>query len=96
MEVKEAILIAKRYISEIYAEEHVSNLGLEEVEYEPESENWLVTVAFSRPWNTPRTPADQALEGLGITSGRLKRSYKTLVISPDGKVLSMKSRETTD
>ena len=33
MEVKEAIAAAKRYISEIYADEQVTNFGLEEIEH---------------------------------------------------------------
>jgi len=95
MDVKEAIAAAKNYISDIYADEHVTNLGLEEVEHIPSAGNWIVTLAFSRPWNTPRTRAQEVLESLGASSS-LKRSYKVITMTDDGTVLSMKSRLRED
>jgi hypothetical protein len=71
-------------------------LGLEEVEYDPRNENWMITVGFSRPWNGPRTRAAEVLESMGNSSARMRRSFKTVLITPDGKVLSMKNRETID
>lgn len=101
MEVKEAIATAKRYVTEIFADEKVSNLGLEEVEFDPSTEHWMITVAFSRPWNSPRTRAQDLLESLGAGTGvgmnsGLKRSYKSVVVAKDGQVLSMKNRESVD
>jgi hypothetical protein len=50
-----------------------------------------ITLGFSRSWNTPRTRAQEVLENLGgITP--LKRAYKVISISDDGKVISMKDR----
>jgi len=50
-----------------------------------------ITLGFSRSWNTPRTRAQEVLENLGgITP--LKRAYKVIRISDDGKVISMKDR----
>ena len=95
MEVKEAIAAAKRYISEIYADEQVTNFGLEEIEHPNSAGNWIITVAFSRPWNTPRTRAQEVLENLGAVSP-LKRSYKIITITEDGTVLSMRNREKID
>ena len=91
MDVKEAIAAAKKYISEIYADEQVTNFGLEEVEHPLSAGNWVITVAFSRPWNTPRTRAQEVLENLGAVS-QLKRSYKVITMADDGTVLSMKNR----
>lgn len=91
MDVKEAIAAAKRYLSEIYADEQVTNLGLEEIEHNTATGNWLITLAFSRPWNTPRTRAQEVLENLGAVSS-LKRSYKVITMTDDGTVLSMKNR----
>ena len=90
MDVKEAIAAAKKYISEVYADELVSNLGLEEVEYWPSDGHWSITLAFSRPWNSPRTRAQELLENLGAESSR-RRAYKVLTIDDDGTVLSMKN-----
>jgi len=95
MDVKEAIAAAKRYINEIYADEQVTNLGLEEVEHVPGSGNWEITLAFSRPWNTARTRAQEILENLGGVSA-LKRSYKVITIADDGTVLSMKNPARVD
>jgi hypothetical protein len=91
MDVKEAISTAKRYVEDVYADEGVTNLGLEEVEYDAEAGSWLVTLGFSRPWNTPRTRAQEVLEKLGA-AGPLRRSYKVVTVADNGMVLSMKGR----
>jgi hypothetical protein len=95
MDVKEAIAAAKTYINEIYADEQVTNLGLEEIEHPAEDSNWIITLAFSRPWNTPRTRAQEVLENLGAVSA-LKRSYKVITMDKDGTIISMKNRERAD
>jgi uncharacterized protein YdeI (YjbR/CyaY-like superfamily) len=95
MDTKEAIAVAKKYISDVYADEGVTNLGLEEVEHAQSAGNWIVTLGFSRPWNTPRTRAQEVLESMG-TFSPLKRSFKVLTITEDGTVLSMKSHAVTD
>lgn len=91
MDVKQAVEAARNYIEELFADEKVTNLGLEETEYDPAEHQWRITLAFSRPWNTPRTRAQEVLENLGA-SPSLRRSYKVLTISDDGRVLSMKNR----
>ncbi len=91
MEVKEAIAAAKKYVNEVYADEQVANLGLEEVEHIPATGNWVITLGFSRPWNTPRTRAQEILENMGGVSS-LRRSYKVITIADDGTVLSMRNR----
>jgi hypothetical protein len=91
MDVKEAISRAKAYVADLYAEEAVTNVGLEEVEHDPARGCWSVTLGFSRPWNTPKTRAQEVLENLGGISS-LKRSYKVVTLADDGAVLSMKSR----
>jgi hypothetical protein len=95
MDVKQAIATAKTYLQDIYAEENVTNLGLEEVEHLLDPGVWRVTLAFSRPWNTPRTRAQEVLENLGGVSA-LKRSYKVVTIADDGAVISVKNRERAD
>jgi hypothetical protein len=82
-------------VKDIYADEEVTNLGLEEVEHVLAAGNWVVTLGFSRPWNTPRTRAQEVLENLGAVSP-LKRSYKVTTIAEDGVVLSMKNRARAD
>lgn len=54
MKVKEAVTTAKTYVQDLFASESISDLGLEEVFFEPQAEEWVVTVAFSRPWKKCR------------------------------------------
>ena len=91
MNIKDAIKVAKDYVNEVLADEQVTNLGLEETEFEPASGCWNITLGFSRPWNTPRTRAQEVLENMGAVSS-LRRSYKLFTISREGEVLSMKNR----
>ena len=88
---KEAVAAAKTYLADIYADENISNLGLEEFEHDEAGKRWLVTLSFSRPWNTPRTRAQEVLENLGAVSS-LQRAYKVVTLADDGTVLSMKTR----
>jgi hypothetical protein len=91
MDVKDAIRIARDYVNEVLADEQVTNLGVEETEFDPATGRWTITLGFSRPWNTPRTRAQELLENLGAVAA-LRRSYKVIAISDDGHVLSMKNR----
>lgn len=88
---KEAVAAAKAYVSDIYADEGIAHLGLEEIEHEDEAGRWLVTVSFSRPWNTPRTRAQEVLERVGAVQS-LQRAFKVVTLADDGTVLSMKTR----
>jgi hypothetical protein len=91
MDVKQAIAAAKEYVKDVYAEEQVSNLGLEEVETDS-SNHWAITIGFSRPWNSPRTRMQEILENIGDTTVTLKRSYKVITVDYNGTILSMKNR----
>ncbi|HPH65304.1 MAG TPA: hypothetical protein PLF40_06150 [Kofleriaceae bacterium] len=87
MNVKEAVTAAKSYILEIFAGEQVTNLGLEEVEFDEHRNVWLVTIGFSRPWDAPPNL-------LGMVASNPKRTYKTVQISGEsGAHFSIKNRE---
>lgn len=98
MQVKEAVAAAKAYVKDVFAEESISNLGLEEVEFEPSADKWRITLGFSRPWHSPRTRAQQVLEAIGgeqMTPQR--RVQKVVIVSDrDGSVLSVRNRGATD
>lgn len=91
MDDKKAIRIAKDYVSDRLADEQVTNIGLEEVELSAGEDAWNITIGFSRPWNTPRSRAQEVMESLGAVAS-LKRSFKVIKVGQDGKVLSMKSK----
>jgi inactivated superfamily I helicase len=90
MDVKQAVAFAKQHILDLFADESLSNMGLEEVEFDNQAGEWRVTVGFSRPWDeAPRN----ALSTLAGTSP-MRRTYKVVRIA-DGSshVLSVKERE---
>jgi len=96
MDVKEAISSAKAYLADIYADESISNVGLEEVEYDHAADRWLVTLGLSRPFNTPRTRAQEVIDSINGAAPSLKRMYKVLTLTADGTVVSMKNRESRE
>ena len=86
MDVKEASRIAKDYVNEVYREEEIADVGLEEVELDDAASLWKITVGFTRPWNT-KNPVTTAL---GVS--RPERSYKVVRIDGDGRVNSLTDR----
>ena len=87
MDVKEVVQVARSYVIELFAEEGIVDVGLEEVDIEL-SDTWVVTIGFSRPWN----------RNIGsVLGGQVSRSYKDVRIQDaDGKVLSVKDRALRD
>ena len=87
MDAREAVQAAKQYIAELFEGEPLMNVGLEEVVYEDGSEEWEITLGFSRDWNrkSPIFPStDEASQ---------KRYYKLIRIDDEtGKVNSVTNR----
>jgi len=91
--VKAAVEIAKNWVRDVLSDENVSNIGLEEVEFDEEKRVWKITLGFSRPWNSPRTNALSAF----TTDPGQKRAYRVVSVSDNTReVLSMKKRENDD
>jgi hypothetical protein len=91
MNVKEAVEQAKGHIKDLFAGEQISNLGLEEVEFDDNSKIWNVTIGFSRPWDT----VANAFAAISRQTGTPNRSYKVVSIDDStGSVRSVKNRET--
>ena len=83
MDVKEVVRVAKNYVAELFGEEGIVDVGLEEVDFD-QSDSWVVTIGFSRPWDRKIGP---------LLAGHTPRSYKVVRIrEEDGKVLSVKDR----
>lgn len=91
MDVKEAIMAAKKYIAEIYEDEGIFNVGLEEVEFN--ADKWEVTIGFSRKWDrAPRNPFSTALPGQEQPRA-VSRTYKIVDVNDsDGRVLAVHNR----
>jgi hypothetical protein len=87
VDVKQAAKVALAYVADLYADERLSDLGLEEVDFDNSTSQWLITVGFSRPW-------DRATGSMAALAGQQpSRSYKVLRIDENGTVRSLKDRK---
>jgi hypothetical protein len=89
LDVKQAVTLAKDYVTTLFADEGLNNLGLEEVEFDDAHDHWHITLGFSRSWDR-----GTALGGLVVAT--TPRSYKVVTIDHSGKILSVKNRETAN
>lgn len=87
MNVKEAVKLAKAYIADLYEDEEILHVGLEEVEFDDDGD-WRVTIGFSRAWDFEKTDLQSdLLKAVGVPIGR---SYKVVRIKDlDGQVRSV-------
>ena len=86
MDVKQAVQTAREYVVSLYDEEEITDIGLEEVEFDHCSEQWQVTIGFSRPWDKAKSVP------IRIADIRRPRSYKVVRITEDGEIVSLKDR----
>lgn len=101
MDVKEAARTARAYITDLFADENVKHVGLEEVEFDDLSAVWHITIGFSRPWELPEDPPSFAsgsvLDELKPPPPSTQRSYKIVrVRDVDGHVISVVNRALAD
>ena len=90
MDVKEAVQTAREHVAEIFADEFIANVGLEEVEFDEIKQIWAITIGFSRPWDHAGG-ITRALEG-----GSRTRTFKIVRIEDKtGRVQSVKHRAVT-
>ena len=87
MEVKQAVQEAKEYLLDLFEGEEIEYVGLEEVEFDHESDEWKVTLGFSRPWDRPKSLS------AALRDEPLRRSFKIVRINDaNGKVTSVRDR----
>ncbi len=87
MDVKEAVRTAKAYLVDLFEDEQITNVGLEEVVFVEASALWKITIGFSRSWDL-KGPLSVTMAGASPD-----RSYKMLSISDaTGKVESLRDR----
>ena len=85
MDVKAAVKIAKTHVANLFDDEEIVDIGLEEVEFDDSLDGWIVTVGFSRPWDKKN-----ALTA-ALGEGQPGRSYKVIHIAgKDGRVVSLR------
>ena len=90
MDAKEAIRRAKIYVADMFSDENIANIGLEEVRRD-EGRNWLITIGFSRvPLSQLNT---QALANFIGHVRDLPRVYKIVTMDDsDGELVSITNR----
>ena len=89
MNVREAIRLAKAYVQEVFQDEAIAQIGLEELDFREADEAWDVTVGFARSL-PPFTGSIGKLSASFGAGGQ--RVFKVVRINRDGKILSMKHR----
>lgn len=92
LEIHLVVRTAKQYIAELYHDEEIMYVGLEEVYFDHETDRWQVTIGFARPWDGigGRNPITRDAR-LGA------RSYKVVCVNDaTGRVESIKDRILVD
>ena len=83
MDAKEAVKAAKQYVTDLFADEGIVELGLEELDMD-QGRYWKITIGFSRPWSVS-IPS--------VLGGQTGSSYKIVRIDDvNGRILSVKDR----
>ncbi len=93
MNVKKAARTAADYVADLFAEEGIQHIGLEEVTFDDEKNVWNVTIGFFRELDRNKLPA-----GIGTSLGSVvpswtRRTFKIVRIdNGTGEVLSLTHR----
>jgi hypothetical protein len=84
-----AIRAAKRWLADVYSDESIAKIALEEVRFRDDG-NWEITLGFNRI--DPETP--EAVAGVFAVFDKGRRSFKVVVVSGnDNHVMEMRDRE---
>lgn len=92
MDVKEAVKKAIDHVTEMFANENILHVGLEEAVFDESENAWRITVGFFRTWDAIRS-VGELLEGKRDFAAWKRRSYKAVKIDDEtGKILSLTHR----
>lgn len=93
MDVKEAIAKAKTYVGELFAEDGISDVRLEEVEHDESDRSWNVTLGFLRHREASTASFSELATTLNALAAR-RRVYRVVrVREADGAIMSVKHRD---
>ncbi|HXU30992.1 MAG TPA: hypothetical protein VN851_10490 [Thermoanaerobaculia bacterium] len=93
MKVKEAAHLAKQHIADLFAEEGAQNIGLEEIEFDPNTKTWGVTIGFVRPWNRTDEPLSPSIAHLFESRARVRDMKVVTINDSNGETLGVRNRE---
>ena len=86
MDAHEAVGAAKSHVLEMFADEDIHSIGLEEIRFEKGSEaGWAVTIGFARDWRNDTS--------LMRTITPPPRTYKIVKLAADGSLRSITNRD---
>lgn len=92
MKVKEAAQVAKATVASLFKDQKISDILLEEVDFEELPETWSITVGFFRQAQVDSQSIAGIAGAISPLLGR-RRSFKVVRIRDrDGQVLSVKHR----
>jgi hypothetical protein len=84
MELKDAVARAKAYVADLFSDESIQNIGLEEVERDDARGVWHITVGFDRG----RRQFPDLYKVIG--QEYLNRVYKIVSVMDNGEVVSLR------
>lgn len=97
MEVKDAVRLAKSYVADLFADEKIRDIGLEEADFDETSDRWMITVGFRRPFERNVQRQDNSFMTMFKIHAFENRWYKCVTVdSKSGKVVSMHDRLLRD
>ncbi len=96
----EAIKRAKELVAEYFADDHVSQIGLEEIDFDERDKVWNVTIGFYRPLAPPQSPTGSSIAISAIIAAGMRgdmkdheRIYKVVSIrDKNGELISIRNR----
>ncbi len=97
IDVKEAVKIARDFATELYQDEEVSNIGLEEVNFDETTQQWAVTIGFDTNRKKVSRP-NKPLSIIGNLNNEISeepiRAYKVIRLDAEkGEFKGMKMRQ---
>jgi hypothetical protein len=88
IEVKDAVKIAQDYIRELYTQDEIRDLALEEVEISEDNKFWIVTIGFTKQMSQPLNPME------AMSGPKFSRFQKELKIDAESSLVrSMKNKK---
>jgi len=94
MTPKEAASLARAWVADVFADDDIANLGLEEIRFDDPRDQWLITVGFDRFYAPVRSRVDAINKPAFLEPPRVVRSYKVVRINNgDGAVVSVEERQ---
>jgi hypothetical protein len=94
IDVKQAVQAARNYLFELYEDEDIKDVLLEEVELSDDEDTWKITLGFWAPKIAPpRVDSKLAQQMAAIMGAQYDRKYKMFTVDAStGAVKSMKDR----